>query len=170
MALNFPNSPSLNDIHIVNGSKWIWDGDKWIAGTSEVGLIGATGATGPVTAGIVFVIDGAGSAITSGIKGDVSIPFNATITDWTLLADVTGYIAVDVYKDTYANFPPTAGDAITGASSAKPILNTVNKNTNSTLSGWTTTVTAGDILRFNVDTPGATSITKATIVMKITKT
>ena len=48
MALNFPNSPSLNDLHEENGTKWRWNGSSWIrvVTTSEVGAQGATGATG----------------------------------------------------------------------------------------------------------------------------
>ena len=29
MALNFPNSPSLNDTHTHNGLTWVWNGSVW---------------------------------------------------------------------------------------------------------------------------------------------
>ena len=30
MAINFPNSPSLNDTHTVNGVIYTWDGTAWV--------------------------------------------------------------------------------------------------------------------------------------------
>ena len=29
MAINFPNSPSVNDIHTVGSRKWQWTGNTW---------------------------------------------------------------------------------------------------------------------------------------------
>ncbi len=110
-----------------------------------------------------FIIDGGGSAITTGIKGDLYIPFDCTITAATLLADQSGSIVVDIWKDTYANYPPTGADAITA--SAKPTITTATKSTDATLTGWTVTVTAGDTLRFNVDS--ITTLTRATLALDV---
>ena len=96
-----------------------------------------------------FIIDGGGSAITTGQKGHLEIPFACTITGWTLLGDQSGSIVIDVWKDTYANFPPTVADTIAG--SEKPTLSSAQKNQDLTLTTWTTSVAAGDILAFNVD-------------------
>ena len=30
MALNFPNSPTLDQIHTEEGKTWVWDGAAWI--------------------------------------------------------------------------------------------------------------------------------------------
>lgn len=98
---------------------------------------------------LTFIIDGGGAAITTGIKGDLEIPFAMTITGWTALADQSGSIVVDIWKDTYANFPPTVADTITA--SDKPTISTATKGQDLAPTGWTTAVTAGDILRFNVD-------------------
>jgi len=65
--------------------------------------------------GIVFIIDGGGSAITPGEKGHLEIPFKCEIQRVTMLADQSGSIVVDIWKDTYANFPPTDADSITSA-------------------------------------------------------
>jgi hypothetical protein len=100
-------------------------------------------------AAISFIIDGGGSAITTGIKGDLEIPFNCSIQWVTLLADQSGSIVVDIWRDTYANYPPTVADTITA--SAKPTLSSAVKSQNSTLTGWSKAITANDILRFNVD-------------------
>jgi hypothetical protein len=115
---------------------------------------------------INFLIDGGGSAITTGIKGDVEIPFACSINQVTMLADQTGSIQVDIWKDTYANFAPTDADSITAA--AVPNISAADKSQDATLTGWTTSVTAGDILRFNVDS--VATIERVTISLKITKT
>ena len=115
---------------------------------------------------ITFIIDGGGAAITTGIKGDLTIPFNCTITEWTILADQSGSIVVDVWKDVYANYPPTVADTITA--SAKPTVTSSIKNQSSTLTGWTTTITSGDTLRFNVDS--VATIQRITISLKVYRT
>ena len=85
------------------------------------------------TATISFIIDGGGSAITTGIKGDLEIPFPCTINEVTMLADQTGSIVVDVWKNTYASYPPTVANTITA--SAKPTITTAVKSKDSTLTG-----------------------------------
>ena len=112
-----------------------------------------------------ITIDGGGSAITTGVKGYVTIPFDCTITGWVLTGDQSGSIVIDVWRDTYANFPPTVADTIAG--SEKPTLSSVQKNQDLTLSSWTTTVTEGDVIGFNVDS--ATTVTKVTLIVKVTK-
>ena len=114
---------------------------------------------------IEVIIDGGGSAITTGVKADIEVPFNCTILQATALADQTGSIQVDIWKDTYANFPPDDADSITGTSPVS--ISSSNKSQDSTLSGWTTTISAGDILRFNVDS--CSTITRCTISLKVRK-
>ncbi len=118
------------------------------------------------TADIVFIIDGGGSAITTGQKGHLEIPFACTILQATLLADQSGSIVVDIWKDTYANFPPTDADSITA--SAPPTLSSAQNSQDSTLTGWTKTIAAGDILAFNVDS--ATTVTRVTLSLKVKRT
>lgn len=119
-----------------------------------------------LTAGINFIIDGGGSAITTGVKGYIEIPFACTINQVTMLADQSGSIVVDIWKDTYANHPPTDADSITA--SAVPTITTATKSQDATLTGWTTSIAAGDILGFNVDS--ATTVTLVTVALKVTRT
>lgn len=118
------------------------------------------------TGAIAFVIDGAGTAITTGVKGDLEVPFACTILGWTLMADQSGSVVVDVWKDAYANFPPVVGDSITA--SAKPTISGAAKAQSSTLTGWSTSVSAGDILRFNVDS--VATCQRVTLSLKVKKT
>lgn len=115
---------------------------------------------------VAFIIDGGGSVITTGIKGDIALDFGATINQVTALADQSGSIAVDIWKDTYANYPPTDADSITA--SAPVTLSSADKSKDSTLTGWTTSVSSGDTLRFNVDS--ITTCTRVTIILKMTRT
>jgi len=132
------------------------------------GPVGPAGSAATVRRQITLIIDGAGSAITTGNKGYLSLPVSGTWKKWRLLSidgtgpATAGSIVIDVWKDTYANYPPTVADTITA--SAKPTLSAVNKNEDSTLTGWTTTFTAGDILGFNVDS--ATTVTKVALVLE----
>jgi len=105
----------------------------------------------------------AGSVLTTGIKADFLVPFAGTIRKATLLADQSGSIVIDIWKDTYANYPPTVDDTITA--SAKPTISSGTKSEDSTLTGWTVDVAAGDILRFNVDS--VATITRLAICLDL---
>lgn len=118
---------------------------------------------------ITVIIDGGGSAIATGLKVFLSCPYTGTITGWRLLSidaagpATVGDLVVDIWKDTYANYPPTVADTITAA--AKPTLSSANKAEDGTLTGWTTGVTAGDVFGFNVDS--AATVTKVALTLTI---
>jgi hypothetical protein len=173
------------------GSTNLWVNSKTLTGTYTVN--GGLNVTGTTTSGIVsattisattyngdgknllgvgggkgsfgITIDGGGSAITTGVKGYITVPYNGTITGWDIFGDTTGSIVVDVWKDTYANFPPTVADTIAGTE--KPTLSSAVKNQDTNLTSWTTSVTAGDIVAFNVDS--ATTVTRVNLIIYITK-
>jgi hypothetical protein len=99
---------------------------------------------------VVVIGDPTGPVISTGVKVYIEIPMKLKVTGWTILANQSGSIVVDVWKDTYANFPPTAADSIAG--SEKPTLSSQQKNQDLALTTWsTTTIDAGDVLAFNVD-------------------
>lgn len=133
----------------VAGDIWKYDGNQFkLAGQNKT---------------LNFVIDGGGSAITTGIKGDFIVDFAGEIQSVTLLADQSGSIVVDIWKDTYANFPPLVGDSIT--SGAKPTISGSNKSQDSTLTGWTKDFVAGDIFRVNVDS--VATLERVTLSLKV---
>ena len=121
--------------------------------------------TGLTAGSFGITIDGGGSAITTGVKGYITIPYNGTITGWDIFGDTTGSTVVDVWKDTFANFPPTVADTIAG--SEKPTLSSAIKNQDRNLTTWTTAVTAGDIIGFNVES--ASVVTRVNLIIYITK-
>jgi len=133
---------------------------------AAVGPQGATGPEGPSAAAFGVTLDGGGAEILVGTQNDLTIPYDMTITGWYLTTDQTGSIVIDVWKDTYANFPPTVDDTITGTE--KPTITASNKAQDLALTSWTTTITAGDVLRFNVDS--VDSIQRCTLVLMGNKT
>lgn len=116
------------------------------------------------SASIVCVIDGGGAAITTGVKGDIRIPFACTILEWTLLADQTGSAVVEISKATLANWPTVS--VITA--SAKPTLSSARKNSSTTLTGWTTAVAAGDVLQIGVNS--ASTVQRVVLNLRVRRT
>ncbi len=128
---------------------WLAGRIKGVTGKSDWKTAPQTTLENASVVALNFVIDGGGSALTTGVKGFLEIPFAMTLTGVTVLADQTGSAVIDIWKDTYANYPPTVADSITA--SAKPTLSSAAKTKDTTLTGWTTTVNAGDILAFHLD-------------------
>ena len=116
-------------------------------------------------AGLNLFIDGGGAAITTGVKMYVEVPFKCDIDRNTVLPDQSGSIVFDIWKDTYANYPPIVGDSI--CASAKPTISSATKSQDSTLTGWTKAIAAGAILGFNVDS--CTTIEFCTLALKFTR-
>ena len=76
MPLNFPTSPVLNQLYTFNSKTWKWDGAGWVS--YNIGLIGPTGATGPVgfyvsningVSGGVTLIAGTGITFSTSVSG-----------------------------------------------------------------------------------------------------
>jgi hypothetical protein len=115
------------------------------------------------TLDIMLIIGDGINVINTGQRGHIPIDFACTIKQVTMVADVSGSIVVDIWKDTYANFPPTDADSITA--STPPTISSAQKSQDATLTGWTTAIAAGDILAFNVDS--CTTIKRVTISLKV---
>jgi hypothetical protein len=175
-ATAFTGNPTSQNINGASSGTWFsaalittggYTGPTGPAGaTGLTGPAGATGSTGPGSSVKTFGIslDGGGSDITTGIKADVIIPYNMTVNSWTIISPQTGSIVVDLWKDTYSAYPPTSLDSIAGTE--KPTLSSQNKNQDLALSTWTTSISAGDIIRFNVDS--CSGIQKAVVSISCT--
>lgn len=123
---------------------------------------------GAVTGGVLsgsfgITIDGAGSVITVGNKGYATIPYAGTITGWTMIANQSGNCAIDVWKA--AGTIPTGANTIAGTE--KPTLSSQQLASDTSLTTWTTSVAAGDVFAFYVDS--ATTITRVNLSIYITK-
>lgn len=112
---------------------------------------------------IPVVFDGLGSELVPGVWGDVPVHFDGTILRWRLITLEAGDLQIDVWKTDYSDFPGTVADTITG--SDVPNVSGGQKNESTALTGWTTDVNVGDVLRFNIDSVSA--ITKATLTLTL---
>ena len=112
-----------------------------------------------------IIADGGGVVLDTGNVGYVEVPFDCVITKATVITDQVGDITVDIWKDTFANYPPTNAQSITGGNELAFIG---NNKANSSLTNWSLTLTKGDIICFNIDT--AVTVTKATISLSLDKT
>ncbi len=113
----------------------------------------ATGAVTPAKAStalktrqIVFTLDGMGVDIPVGSVAYVCCPVAGTITGARLLGTAAGSLVIDVKKD--ATYLPTTSIV----ASAPPTLSGVDESNDTTLTGWTTAVSAGDFFGFEVTT------------------
>ena len=116
---------------------------------------------------VEFKLGGLGTVIPSGVGGFVHMPCSGLIVGATVLstdpAVLTGSIVLDVWKDSYANFPPTVADTITA--SAKPTITGAKKAQDTTLTGWTKTVVPNDVIGVNVDS--VSTFTSASLFLTI---
>lgn len=139
------------------------------SGTALGGALGGTISASTIpNERLTFGIDGQGFTITTGVKGATRpIPFNCTITSWKIIGDVSGSIVFDIWKTAFSTSAlPTVANTITA--SAKPTLTATFGATSSTLTGWTTSITAGDELLINVDS--VTSLKQVTLQLTVTRT
>ena len=132
-------------------------------GTPSAGVL--TNCTGlPTVSAIQFVIDGGGFVPATGSWGQIQIPYGCTITSVTLTADQSGSAVIDLLKSTYAGFP---GSLTSIAASDKPTLSTAQKYTDSTLTGWTTALSAGDILQIYLDSVTTCTRLNLTVTLSV---
>lgn len=117
------------------------------------------------TAGIEFVIDGGGSALATGLKGYLEVPFACTLLTWKLVSPQTGSATLDIFSDPYASFG--ANTSMVGAGT-KPSLTAANKNTSVPV-GWTSVlVPAGNLIGFNLS--AVSGLNQLSISLKVQKT
>lgn len=117
------------------------------------------------TSSVDVVIDGSNFPLDTGPKMTLRVPYTCTLTECLMLADQTGSVVLDIWKDTYGSYPPTNADSITGAS--PPTISAATKSVDTILSGWTTALAEDDILLFNVDS--CSTITRLTVSLKFEK-
>lgn len=148
----------------------------WVLGrvTEDIGAAGLAymkfdpyPVRGSTVGSIGLTVDGAGAVVSTGVKGCVEIPFSGTITRATLIADQSGTATVDVWLDTYANYKPDNDDSICDAGTCLALAGPAIKAQDSTLTNWTTTVTAGDIACLQVD--AAATVTWLALSLKVIK-
>lgn len=101
--------------------------------------------------GISFPLGNGADVIATGLHYGIEIPTNCVIDACRVLSldGTSGSIVIDIWKSTWANIPAENADSITA--SAPPTLSSATKSEDTTLTGWTKAITAGDWLYINVD-------------------
>ena len=106
----------------------------------------ALAAAADLTRTVNYVIDSGSLPMQVGDKGKLTIDVTGVIENIRVLSDQTGDIVFDISKTTFADYPNfnsiTAGQRIQ--------LSNSDKYFDDVLNNWTTTITAGEILRFDV--------------------
>ncbi len=129
------------------------------------GGVATTLKTAAKTRAITCVFDNGSSVIASGMKKVyVYVPYACTITAVTMLADAAGAAVLGIKKCAYGSFPGSLTNIV---ASAPPTIGATNQNSqDSTLTGWTTSITAGDVLEFSVTS--GTTITSLFTALTVT--
>ena len=129
-----------------NGEILLWNGSAWIA-TDITSISGYVAPITPVyTPGCAFG-DGVDTAsVVDGLVGYVRVPYSGTITRGEICADAATTGSVAVWKA--AGAIPTVANIISASDPIALSAGTVGQNTS--LTGWTTTVSAGDVLGFDL--------------------
>jgi hypothetical protein len=136
-----------NRIVTSDGADWHYEGLPYNVGTKVAGTI-------------VIKID----TTTTGQKNlFLRVPYACTIVSWEMVANTSGSVVIDIWEDTYANYPPVNADSITG--SAKPTITAGTRAQSSTLTGWTTSIASGDYLEVEVES--VTTITSVTLTLNV---
>ncbi len=111
------------------------------------------------------VFDGGGALPLVGSEFVVRAPVNCQITGWFVLATEIGSINVQVRANTFANWPLTGSDLISGPSGVN--LAGSNRASSSNLSSWTrTTLNAGELISIRLNSVSG-SATRFYIILTI---
>ena len=117
--------------------------------------------------GVIFT--SVSGVVTNGTTGYAQVPYNGTITGWTLVStSASGSCTVTVFKDTFANYPPTS--PTDNIFTVQPALVSQIKNQDlaPTFVGSQATVAAGDWIGFTIS--GVALVSWVNLTLSITKT
>jgi hypothetical protein len=106
----------------------------------------ALATTADLTRTINYVIDSGSISMLSGNKGSVTLDVSGVIESLVILSDQQGDLTIDIKKSNYSIFPTFT--SIVGG--VYPQMTNSRKVRDDNLTGWDTTLVAGDILTFDV--------------------
>ena len=113
-----------------------------------------------------FLINGGSSVIATGQQpGFFICPYAGIITGVTLIANISGSIQLDIWKAASGSIPTSANSIV---ASDPPNVSAAQQSTDTTLTGWTTAITAGDV--FAISVTSVSGITSVSVSLSITGT
>ncbi len=105
---------------------------------------------------VTFVVDGAGTVLTTGTKNPIKVPYGGTLSGWTMMCSPSGSVTADVFRAANAAGLPVT--SIVGGAGVKPAVATNVENSSTSFTNWTsTTITAKDNLAISLS--GVTAAT-----------
>ena len=126
MAINFPDSPSVNDLHTVSGVTWKWDGTTWLAqgGTQTYTLPTASSTQlGGVKVGTNLAISAGQLNLDTSLTNMTSVLVVAGGSDWVSIdgnglslsaASGLGYTPLRFLGNTVSDYVQFKNTAMTG--------------------------------------------------------
>jgi hypothetical protein len=123
----------------------------------------ASGYTGVAN----VIIDGGGEVLTTGVKGNIEMPFNFNLYGWALRSLETGSLLIELNKSSFSEYPPgLSGIMHIGATG--PYIDADWKNQETGISGWANpTGMGGDTIQITVTS--ASAITQASLALRYNK-
>ena len=113
------------------------------------------------------ILDGGGIALQASASATFEAPFSCTLTSAKFYLDTSTETRIDVWKDTYANYPPTITDTIVSSAGGDTTFSTsgvsATKFSATIDNDWTKTITANDVIKVVVESNDLA--TKATVVL-----
>ncbi len=106
----------------------------------------ALATTADLTRTINYIVDSGSFSMLPGNKGSVTLDVSGVIESLTIFSDQQGDLTLDIQKSNYTNFPNFS--SIVGG--VYPQMTNSRKIKDDTLSGWDSSIVAGDILTFDV--------------------
>jgi len=155
------------------GSRWVdvTDGSEYLCVDATKGAADwrrMIGGGDGIPEKFEFTFQNGGAVLNTGsaISGGAYVPYACEIEEAILLADQSGSVVVDLWVDSYGNYPPTVADTITAL--AKPTLSSAIKSKDTTLTGWTKALVAGSFILPNIDSVSTITQLKLILVVKRT--
>ena len=145
-------SASFGDVSASAGSPSATDVVATLKANLKTGSFGVT-------------VDGVTTVVQIGTVGYVVMPYDGTITGWSITANVSGNIQFDIWKAT--NAIPAVGNTQIPLAANRPKLTAQQYVNSTTLTGWATGFVANDVYGFYVDS--ASTIKNATLTIRTTK-
>ena len=137
--------------------------------TGPTGATGATGATGPSAVhafGGSFGGTASGAPVLTASSTTAvytTVPYSCTIQAWNITISPADTATIDIWKVATGTAIPTSSNSITA--SATPAISSGTALHSTTLTGWTTSVSANDIVGINLKAVGGTA-TYANLVVQ----
>ena len=129
-----------------------------------LGITGGGSGGGDRAIGCCFDGSGAALVLTGTTAITVSVPVNGTLTGYRITTrGGPGSCTIKVRKSSYASFPGSLAD-ITGG--AHCVLSSAHAAEDTTLSGWSTSLSAGDVLEFALSS--AATVKQAVLLLTYT--